>query len=205
MTLVSKLIRVSWSEEGVSEGGRGGGGGGGGRVAVTHSPGSVCNQAAEAGGSIRPSLSSAPACTSKTCVISNHTWKQERLGHAHAHTHTHTVRCVRSNPHKLITTITHAHTFSAGCGYCSHCDSLGSFVVRLCRAELRQKAASCRSSDTCETPLSPFHLTAMRHSLSSVTTVCSWINRSTLFFIRESPRSVVTQHLNNTMKPAYWC
>ena len=89
MTLVSKLIRVSWSEEGESEGGRGGGGGGG-RVAVTHSPGSVCNQAAEAGGSIRPSLSSAPACTSKTCVISNHTWKQERLGHAHAHTHTHT-------------------------------------------------------------------------------------------------------------------
>lgn len=111
MTLVSKLIRVSWSEEGVTEGGRGGGGGGG-RVAVTHSPGSVCNQAAEAGGSIRPSLSTAPACTSKTCVISNHTCKQERLGHAHTRTDKDTHTRVRSNPHKLWLQQSHMRTLS---------------------------------------------------------------------------------------------
>lgn len=47
--------------------------------AVIHSPGSVCNQAAEAGSSIRAQMRTAPDHTSKAYVISNHTWSQVLL------------------------------------------------------------------------------------------------------------------------------
>lgn len=75
--------------------------------AVTHLPGSVCNQAAQAGSSIRALLSAAPACTSKACVISNHTWMQALLWYKYVHTHT--VRSVRSNPHKLWLQLQQSH------------------------------------------------------------------------------------------------
>lgn len=113
-------------------------GGGGDEGAVTHSPGSVCNQAAEGGSSIRAQLSAVPACTGEACVIAKHTWMQELLRHEHVHTHTQSDVCAvtHTNCDYSYRNHTCAHTHSAGSRYCSHSDLLCSFVVLMWHAKL---------------------------------------------------------------------